>query len=58
MSDAKRLNRLDADEPAPQFATAADIVLADELRRQLERRYFGGGGNPPAPPAANDDGKA
>ena len=44
-------------EPAPQYATAADIALADALRRQLELRYFGSeGGRPPAPAAANEDG--
>jgi hypothetical protein len=28
-------------EPAPRFATSADIALAEQLRHQLEERYFG-----------------
>jgi hypothetical protein len=28
-------------EPAPRFASDAEIALADELRRQLEEQYFG-----------------
>ena len=28
-------------EPAPRFATDAEIALAEKLRRQLEERYFG-----------------
>jgi hypothetical protein len=28
-------------EPAPRFASDAEIALADQLRRQLEERYFG-----------------
>jgi hypothetical protein len=28
-------------EPAPCFATHAEIELADRLRRQLEEHYFG-----------------
>jgi hypothetical protein len=57
MADAMRHLPLDDTEPAPQYATAADIALADALRRQLELRYFGsGGGHPPAPVAANEDG--
>ncbi len=28
-------------EPAPSFATDAEIALAEKLRRQLEERYFG-----------------
>jgi len=56
MSDAMRHPYRHDDEPAPQFATAADIALADALRRALELRYFGsGGGRPPAPAAANED---
>jgi hypothetical protein len=27
-------------EPAPRFASNAEIALADRLRRQLEERYF------------------
>jgi hypothetical protein len=49
----------DDEDPVPQFATAADIALADALRRQLEVRYFGSdGGSPKAPTAANEDGSA
>lgn len=28
-------------EPTPQYASDADIALAQRLRRQLEERYFG-----------------
>lgn len=28
-------------EPAPKFATDAEIALAEQLRYQLEERYFG-----------------
>jgi hypothetical protein len=28
-------------EPAPRFASDAEIALAEQLRRQLEERYFG-----------------
>ena len=28
-------------EPAPSFATDAEIALAEQLRHQLEERYFG-----------------
>jgi len=28
-------------EPAPSFATDADIALAQQLRHQLEERYLG-----------------
>ena len=28
-------------EPAPRFATEAEIELAEHLRCQLEERYFG-----------------
>ncbi len=28
-------------EPAPMYATDADIALAEQLRQQLEERYFG-----------------
>jgi hypothetical protein len=27
-------------DPAPSFATAAEIEIADQLRRQLEERYL------------------
>ena len=59
MPDATRRPQWLDDEPSPQFATAADIALADALRRQLERRYFGEGrDNPPVPPAANEERQA
>lgn len=58
MSDAMRHPHSNDDDPVPQFATAADIALADALRRQLELRYFGSGGGPAAPAAANEDGSA
>jgi hypothetical protein len=42
------LHDLDAGlEPAPSFATDADIALAQRLRRQLEERYFGSSAAPP-----------
>ena len=41
-------------EPAPQFASAAEIELADGLRRQLEERYFGHVTAPSTPPARSD----
>ena len=57
MSEPLRHPHSNDDEPVPQFATAADIALADALRRAIELRYFGtGGGSPPAPAAANEDG--
>jgi hypothetical protein len=31
----------DADEPAPAYATDAEIELAQQLRRRLEERYLG-----------------
>jgi len=34
-------------DPAPTFATDAEIEIADHLRRQLEERYLA----PSAPPA-------
>jgi hypothetical protein len=37
-------------EPAPQFASDAEIELADQLRRQLEERYFGSSAAPSTPP--------
>ena len=36
-----QLPNKDAFEPAPRFASDAEIELADRLRRQLEERYFG-----------------
>lgn len=40
-------------EPAPSFATDAEIALAQKLRSQLEERYFGSSDPhlpPPTPP--------
>jgi hypothetical protein len=33
-------NRDSSFEPAPRFASNAEIELADRLRRRLEERYF------------------
>jgi hypothetical protein len=33
-------------EPAPRFASDAEIELADRLRRQFEERYFGASAAP------------
>jgi hypothetical protein len=33
-------------EPAPRFATDAEIKLADQLRRQLEEQYLGSSEQP------------
>jgi hypothetical protein len=37
-------------EPAPRFASDAEIGLAEQLRRQLEERYFGASAAPWTPP--------
>jgi hypothetical protein len=37
-------------EPAPRFASDAEIELADRLRRQLEERYFGASAAPSTSP--------
>jgi hypothetical protein len=37
-------------EPAPRFASDAEIELAEQLRRQLEERYFGASAAPSTPP--------
>jgi hypothetical protein len=37
-------------EPAPRFASDAEIELAEQLRRQLEERYFGRAAAPSTPP--------
>ena len=37
-------------EPAPSFASDAEIELAEQLRRQLEERYFGPSAAPLTPP--------
>ena len=42
------------DDPAPSFATDAEIEIADRLRRQLEERYFA----PSEPRAASRGGGA
>ncbi len=34
-------NQDTSNEPAPRFATDAEIALAEQLRYQLEERYFG-----------------
>lgn len=40
-------NELDtAIEPAPRFASDAEIKLAEQLRHQLEERYLGSGAAP------------
>jgi len=36
-------------EPAPRFASDAEIELAEQLRRQLEERYFGASAAPLTP---------
>ena len=41
-------------EPAPRFASAAEIALAEALRRQLEERYFGRPATAAASPARPD----
>ena len=39
------------DDPAPSFATDAEIELADQLRHQLEERYLAPSAQPRADPA-------
>ena len=39
-------------EPAPSFASDAEIKLAEALRRQLEERYLGSSASP-APTVPN-----
>jgi len=34
-------NQDSSNEPAPRFATDAEIALAEQLRQQLEAHYFG-----------------
>jgi len=42
-------------EPAPQYASEADIALAQKLRHQLEERYFGSSAeHPPSEPRSGD----
>jgi len=36
-------------DPAPRFASDAEIELAEQLRRQLEERYFGSSAPPTSP---------
>jgi hypothetical protein len=38
-------------EPAPRFASNAEIELADRLRRQIEERYFEASAAPSTSPA-------
>jgi hypothetical protein len=40
-------------DPAPRFASDAEIELAEQLRRQLEERYFGASSMAPASPAGS-----
>jgi hypothetical protein len=44
----------DGAEPAPRFASDADIKLADQLRHQLEERYFGAAASPAPWPGSTD----
>ena len=37
-------------DPAPQFASDAEIELAEQLRRRLEERYFGASATAPTSP--------
>jgi len=37
-------------DPAPQYASDAEIELAEQLRRQLEERYFGASATAPTSP--------
>ena len=37
-------------DPAPRFASDAEIELAAQLRRQLEERYFGVSATAPTSP--------
>lgn len=37
-------------EPAPRYASDAEIALAQQLRHQLEERYFGSAGGQPSRP--------
>ena len=41
MSKTEMHNHDSGVEPAPRFATEAEITLAEQLRRQLEERYVG-----------------
>ena len=42
-------------EPAPRFATDAEIALAEKLRHQLEERYFGSSGaHSPSQPRSDE----
>jgi hypothetical protein len=38
-------------DPAPRFASDAEIELAEQLRRQLEERYFGASATAQTSPA-------
>ena len=42
-------------DPAPSFPSAAEIEIADRLRRQLEERYLGTSA-PAAAPGGSSDG--
>jgi hypothetical protein len=41
-------------EPAPSFASDAEIELAEQLRRQLEERYLGQAAAPSTAPVRSD----
>ena len=43
-----------AAEPAPTFASDAEIKLAEQLRHQLEQRYLGAAVPPSAPRLSSD----
>ena len=40
MADTREPNAAPLDEPAPCFATDAEIEVAERLRHQLEARYL------------------
>ncbi len=42
-------------DPLPNFATPAEIRLAEQLRRQLEERYLSGSNTAPWPSLASPD---
>jgi hypothetical protein len=44
MTEPASRDRNENSDPAPAFATAAEIDLARRLRDQLEQRYLGGAG--------------
>lgn len=42
-------------DPAPRYATDAEIALAEQLRHQLEERYFGSSFARPQPQPQQDE---